>query len=78
MTKPAKMTMFAKCSDCFSAQFEDANGDNVLAYNGYVPDWFPGQHWGDYVEFEIDLATGQILNWIAPTDDDLKAMKGRE
>jgi len=74
VNKPTKMTMSAKCDDCFSAQFVDAKGDDVLAYNGSVPDWFPGQHWGNYVEFEIDLATGQILNWTAPTATDLKKM----
>jgi hypothetical protein len=75
MSKPTKMVMSAKCSDCFSAQFDDAEGNEVIDYHGYVPDWFPEQHWGDYVQFEIDLATGKILNWKAPTDDDLKAME---
>lgn len=34
-----------------------------LDYYGYVPDFFPGDHCGDYIEFKIDTATGQILNW---------------
>jgi len=41
-------------------------------YTGYVPDFFPEQHWGDYVELKIDADTGQILNWKVPTKKDLK------
>jgi hypothetical protein len=57
----------AKCSDMFSATLDDGR-----AYNGYVPDFFPGQHFGDYVELEIELASGKILNWKKPTEEDLK------
>ena len=51
----------AKCSDLFSA---NCNGKH---YSGYVPDWMPGQHYGDYVTLEIDTDTGKILNWKKPT-----------
>lgn len=27
----------------------------------------PGEHYGDYLILEIDLDTGQIKNWKAPT-----------
>ena len=57
--------MSAKCSDCFAAIFYDSNGKEVLDYDGYVPSFFPGQHFGDYVELDIDIETGQILNWSA-------------
>lgn len=70
----------AKCSDMFSANLVDdkgiACGD---AYDGYVPSWFPNpntEHYGDYVELEIDLATGQIVNWKRPTLGQLKKTFG--
>ncbi len=59
----------AKCSDMFCASL-DGKG-----YDGYVPDWFPHpytSHYGDYVILEINLETGQILNWKQPTDAQLK------
>ena len=28
----------------------------------------PEQHWGDYVELDIDVDSGQIINWKVPTD----------
>lgn len=63
----------AKCSDLFSASLED--GDSVKNYEGYVPDFFPEEHWGDYVEFNIDIETGKILNWKKPTKADLAIFK---
>lgn len=56
----------AKCSDLFS--MSDKNGRN---YNGYVPD-FLGSY-SDYVELEIDLETGQLLNWEAPSQEEVDA-----
>jgi hypothetical protein len=56
----------AKCSDLFTATLS-RNGQDVGSYDGYVPDWFPGKHYGDYVELEIDADTGKILNWKKPT-----------
>lgn len=59
----------AKCSDMFSAQLIE-DGKRIGEYNGYVPKWFPNpnvQHYGDYVELEIDIATGKIVNWKKPT-----------
>lgn len=60
----------AKCSDLFNATLM-SNGHFAGEYNGYVPKFFPGQHYGDYVEFVIDANTGQILNWKRPTIKDL-------
>jgi hypothetical protein len=61
------ITISAKCSDLFSASLDDGR-----TYDGYVPNFFPGRHWGDYVNLEIDLETGKILNWKAPTQKDLE------
>ena len=40
-------------------------------YQGYVPKFFPGEHYGDCINFEIDLDTGQIVNWKKPDQQDL-------
>lgn len=64
---PTVISISAKCSDCFTAEFCDDEGHEVADYQGYVPDFFPEQHWGDYVQLDIDLKTGQILNWGPPT-----------
>lgn len=64
---PKTITISAKCSDLFSASLDDGR-----EYDGYVPDFFPGEHYGDYVELEIELATGKILNWKVPTEKDLE------
>ena len=60
----------AKCSDMFSASLIK-DGKEVADYSGYVPDFFPGKHYGDYVTLDIDVETGQILNWKAPSQDQL-------
>lgn len=64
--------MTAKCSDAFWATLRKENGDMIGEYDGYVPDFFPNDHCGDYIEFQIDVETGQILNWKKPTKKDLK------
>ena len=66
--------MTAKCSDMFSATLAD-NGHDLGEYNGYVPDFMPGQHYGDYVELRIDVETGRILNWKKPTKKQLEIFK---
>ena len=52
----------AKCNDSFNARLE-VDGKDILEYEGYVPEFMPEEHYGDYVELDIDLASGQILNW---------------
>lgn len=48
-----------KTSDCFWAGvFRD--DEKILDYNGYVPKCVGG---GDYIELDIDVETGKILNW---------------
>ena len=61
----------AKCSDGFDAILIN-NGHVKGEYTGYVPDWMPGQHYGDYVDLRIDIETGRILNWKKPTAAQLK------
>lgn len=66
--EPTTISISAKCSDLFNARLNDGR-----EYDGYVPAFFPGEHYGDYVMLDIDLATGRILNWKAPTAKDLAA-----
>lgn len=62
----------AKCSDLCYAELK--NDDGVVATrDGYVPGFMPGEHYGDYVELDIDLETGTILNWKKPTAKDIQA-----
>lgn len=70
-----KINISVKCSDMFSA---DLYVDDKFkgTYDGYVPKFFPGTHFGDYVELEIDAETGQILNWRKPSAEDLKKLFG--
>ena len=65
------ISITAKCSDMFGASLT-TDGKHVGSYDGYVPDFMPGQHYGDYVELKIDADTGQIVNWKKPTQAELK------
>jgi hypothetical protein len=66
------MSICAKCSDQFSAYLTETGNPTAKKYDGYVPDFFPSDHFGDYIEFTIDIDTGKILNWKKPTKKDLK------
>jgi hypothetical protein len=61
----------AKTVDACGINYLDENGNSVAEVNDYVPDYFPEEHFGDYIEFDIDVKTGQILNWKAPTQKQL-------
>lgn len=71
------ISISAKCSDLFSATLHDSKGSSIAEYQGYVPEFLPGteEHYGDYVILDIELATGKILNWKTPTQDDLNQVK---
>lgn len=66
----------AKCSDLCSIRYFDENRNEVGERDGYVPDFFPEEHYGDFIELEIDIATGKILNWKKPTQKELKDSMG--
>jgi hypothetical protein len=72
MAKSMVVTISAKCSDLFAAHLTNGKGEQIGEdYDGYVPDWFPDRHYGDYVMLDIEIETGKILNWRAPTVDEL-------
>ena len=63
--------IYAKVNDCGFYTLKDQNGKTIFVHDGYVPDWIPGGY-GDYIGLRIDLETGQILNWTAPTAAELE------
>ena len=62
----------AKTADCFAADLVDHDGKTLIDYDGYVPDFMPGQHYGDYIMIDIDMQTGQIINWKTPTAEQIE------
>ena len=62
-----------KTSDMFSATLE-VDGKDAGEYDGYVPNFFPEDHYGDCIQLHIDIDTGAIVNWKKPTKKDLAEM----
>jgi hypothetical protein len=62
-----------KVSDTFSAQLVDQDGEEIHSQDdGYVPGFMPGDHYGDYVILDVDLDTGQIVNWKKPSSEEIE------
>jgi hypothetical protein len=61
-----------KVRDEFAADLLDQDGAKLKAYEGYVPRFMPGDHFGDYLMLDIDIDTGQITNWEQPDRDDVE------
>lgn len=66
------LKLHLKVCDSFYASLVDDKGGEVFDYEGYVPKFMPGEHYGDYVYLDIDLETGQITNWKKPTSEQLE------
>lgn len=60
--KQTVLSISAKCSDLYSHTLKRRDGTKVN-YDGYVPSFFPGGHFGDYILLDIDPYSGKILNW---------------
>jgi hypothetical protein len=58
----AVLSICVKCSDLYSHTIYKQDGTTV-EYSGYVPSFFPEEHYGDYVMLDINPYTGKILNW---------------
>jgi hypothetical protein len=67
------VSMYLKVSDSFSCQIKDDQGKIVKDYDGYVPKFMPGEHYGDYVILEIDIDTGHVINWKRPSQEVMAA-----
>jgi hypothetical protein len=64
------LSISAKCSDLCFTSFTDAKG-KLTKSDGYVPQGIGIDNYGDcgdYVSMEIDMQTGQILNWKPVSD----------
>ena len=72
MSKIKTIFVTAKTSDACHILFKDEDKNIIGERNDYVPTYFPEEHYGDYLELEIEVATGKILNWKAPTQKQLK------
>jgi hypothetical protein len=61
------LNIHTKVGDSLSFTIKDQEGWHLFFQgDGDVPDFFPGDNYGDYVILEIDIDTGQILNWEKP------------
>lgn len=68
-----------KVSNCFGGKITDQDGSILVDKDdGYVPDFMPGEHYGDYVILDIDLDSGQIKNWKKPTAEQIENFIGGE
>ena len=61
-----------KTSDECCLKFEKPNAKKLVDYMGYVPDFFPGEHYGDYIMLKI-TAKG-IVKDLKVTDSDIDEM----
>jgi hypothetical protein len=67
------LKIHCKVCDNFTAGLVDQNGDSIhFQDDGYVPGFMPGPHYGDYLILDIDLDTGRVLNWKAPTAEQIQ------
>lgn len=73
-----ELRLHIKVCDSFEADVFDAEGDKVAEYEGYVPGFFPGEHYGDYLQLHINIETGQITNWRKPNAEQLEALLSGE
>ena len=64
---PHVLSIVAKCRDLCFAKLIAKDGTVLKDHDGYVPKMMPGEHYGDYIEIEIEIATGKILNWKKPS-----------
>lgn len=73
-----KIRVQAKCSDmCGIYLIGDPNHQQNTVHDGYVPKEL-GIGGGDYISFEIDLETGQIVGWKKPSDEALDKVFGTD
>lgn len=66
-SKTGILKISAKCSDMCWTEFTDSKG-KVTNSDSYVPSGIGIDEYGDYVVLDIDMKTGQILNWKPVSD----------
>jgi hypothetical protein len=55
-----------KVCDSGTYTLVSADEKEIADRSDYVPGFFPGEHYGDYLMLKVDLETGQIVNWKKP------------
>ena len=69
------VSVHVKVCDRGCYEFKTPTGTTLKSLDeDYVPDFFPGDHYGDYLILDIDLETGLITNWNRPSSSDVKAI----
>jgi len=66
------LKLHLKVCDRFCGSLKSEAGTELLDFDGYVPGFMPGDHYGDYVILDIDIDTGQITNWKVPTAEEIQ------
>lgn len=64
-----KAEVHYKVCDAGTYYLKDTSGNIVMKKEGYVPGFFPGEHFGDYIIMDID-ESGKITNWENPDYED--------
>lgn len=73
MVRAATLKIHCKIGDEFTASVVDDRDEVIFQQEaGYVWALMPGQHYGDYIILDIDLETGMVKNWKAPTAKELR------
>lgn len=73
------LKVHCKVCDNFTASLHDQDGATLKEYDGYVPGFMPGQHYGDYLILDIDIDTGLITNWKKLSAEDIESfIKGED
>ena len=81
VTVDAKVLIIhCQVSDKFCGAIYGAEGEVLKEFEDeYVPDFMPGDHFGDYIILRVDIDTGQILNWVKPSEERLmECINGEE
>jgi hypothetical protein len=59
-----RLKIDTKVSDAFCCSLLDQDGHEICSQEcGYVPNFMPENFGGDCIVLDIDLDSGQILNW---------------
>lgn len=61
----------AKVVDSASYSLHTQDGTKIADRDDYVPSFFPEDHYCDYIILNIDLETGQVLNWVKPKSEEV-------
>ncbi|WP_294833274.1 hypothetical protein [uncultured Gilliamella sp.] len=69
-----KLSLQIKVTDRFYADLIDEQGEVVGNIELDVPNFFPGDHYGEYLYLDIDIETGQVTNWNKPTAKQIEAI----